>query len=540
MNKLYTLFVFCFFSLLVNAQFASAPAFPGAEGFGRYASGGRGGIVYHVTSLDDYYSQSDYNPEGKKEKPVKGTLRYAVEKKGARIVVFDVAGTITLKAPLKIEHDSISILGQTAPGDGICIKDHTVSVNANNVIIRFVRFRMGDEGRRYFHSGKTLEGHEMMIEDDAMNSAHKVGSECHDIIIDHCSLSWSSDECGSFYANRDFTLQWCLLSESLRQSVHVKGNHGYAGIWGGWSAAFHHNLIAHHDSRCPRFDHGYLSTYTGPVDYVNNVVYNWGHNSSYGGENKAGCEAKKINFIGNFYKAGPFTLNEVDGRSERMLNPTTSCSYCEKQDPTSVVPANFFFKDNLINNHAATVENNVDLDKNFNKDKFLKECVLENRVISTDYDFNGYNTITLHEANKAYEKVISHAGASLVRDDVDKEVCDDVLNGTAKYKGSRTGASGLIDTPNDVKGTRESAWPYLTGTAFLDSDNDGIPDAWEKANKLNPNDPSDANAYTIDKKGYYTNIEVYANSIVEDIIKSQRMDSKETFNEYYPKCKYKL
>lgn len=537
MNRIYTLLILFCFTILANAQFAKAPAFPGAEGFGRYTNGGRGGVVYHVTTLDDYYSQSDYSPTGKKDKPVKGTLRYAVEKKGARIVVFDVAGTITLKCPLKIENDSITILGQTAPGDGICLRNHTVSVNASNVIIRFMRFRMGDEGLRYYHSGKPLEGKEMRIEDDAMNSAHKSNAECHDIIIDHCSLSWSSDECGSFYANQDFTLQWCVLAESLRNSVHVKGNHGYAGIWGGKSASFHHNLIAHHDSRAPRFDHGYLSTFSGPIDYINNVVYNWGNNSTYGGENKAGCEPKQINFIGNYYKAGPYTINEIKDRAERMLNPTTTCSNCEKQDPASVVPAQFFFDDNIINGHAATIENNVTYDKNYDINKFLENCILKNRVLSLDYDYAKYNTLSKHDANKAFCKVVEYAGASLSRDIIDTEVCDDVNNGTAKYKGCRTGASGLIDTPDDVKGDRESAWPNLTGNALVDTDEDGIPDSWEIANKLNPNDATDGLKYTLDKKGYYSNLEVYANSIVEDIVKSQRSDAKESFKEYYPKSK---
>ena len=520
MKILANLILFLFFCIGAHAQFLSAPAFPGAEGFGRYTAGGRGGKVYHVTNLRDYCDDQRYGEKvPDKSEQAQGTLRYAIRKSGARTIVFDVAGTIELVCPLRISKDSISILGQTAPGDGICLKNYTLRIDANDVIVRFVRCRMGDECR---------------TEDDAMNAPHHGKEKKSNIIIDHCSMSWSTDECGSFYGNQNFTLQWCILAESLRNSVHDKGKHGYGGIWGGESAAFHHNLIAHHDSRNPRFDHGYLSLMAGPVDYVNNVVYNWGSNSTYGGETRAGCEPKKFNIINNYYKPGPYTRT-LSKRSDRLLNPTTQCGNCNRENPDDVVPGKFFISGNIVNGEEAGICNkNLAFDKNYSLDKFVDSCVLNERALSASYDFSAYSTISQQSPEKAYEKVVAYAGASFARDVVDREVCEDVMLGTARYKGSKSGDAGLIDSQTDAKGERESSWPELKGTAQLDTDGDGIPDEWEKKHGLNPKSKKDAVLYSLDPKGYYTNIEVYANSLVESLIKAERADAESTFEEYYP------
>ena len=283
--------------------------------------------MYHVTSLEDTNTE--------------GTLRYACSRSGARIVVFDVSGIIELKSQLKISNPNITILGQTAPGDGICLKNYTFNISTSNVIIRFIRSRMGDAIK-----GKG---------DDAMNS-YTHNNNFNNIIIDHCTLSWSTDECGSFYGINNFTLQWCVLSESLANSIHEKGSHGYGGIWGGKNAAYHHNLLASHTSRNPRFDHDYVSTLKGPVDFVNNVVYNWGGNSTYGGEscNTTG-EYKMYNMINNYYKPGSTSSNKT-----RIVNPTTKCTNCtgESTGKVNLVPGHFYISGNHMEGSATVTNDN--------------------------------------------------------------------------------------------------------------------------------------------------------------------------------------
>lgn len=516
-------------------QFASAPAFPGAEGYGRYTTGGRGGTVYHVTTLEDYCDNTDYSATKTKDSEIVGSLRSAIKKSGARIIVFDVAGTIELKAPLKIQNDNITILGQTAPGDGICLKNFTVNIAANNVIIRYIRCRLGNDGRRYYNSGTALSGTDQIVEDDAMNAYQKTGSEKKNIIIDHCSISWSVDECGSFYGNQDFTLQWCLLTESLKNAGHTKGNHGYGGIWGGERASFHHNMLANHDSRNPRFDHGYVSTLAGPVDYTNNVLYNWGSNSAYGGENLKGQTSKKFNMINNYYRYGGAT-----GDKDRLLNPTTYCTNCNSSDGTDIVPGTFYISGNYMYGFSTvtndnTCSNAIQMDSKGKSYSDWKSGYVSNtKFKATTQDFASYNTISLHTAENTYNKVLQYAGASYKRDAVDTRVCNDAKNGTTSYttstgKGSNGATGGHIDQPSDVGG-----YPTLTGTKATDGDGDGIPDEWEDAHNLNKNDASDALTYTLDSHGYYQNLEVYANYLVQDITKAERAGAAESFEEYYP------
>ncbi len=435
-------------------------AFPGAEGGGKYATGGRGGVVLHVTNLSD-----DPNDAG--------SLRHAVNLAGTRTVVFDVSGTIHLKSQLNIANGALTIAGQTAPGEGICIAGYPVEIKCSNVIVRFVRFRMGDASK---------------VEGDALTVRGR-----KNVIIDHCSFSWSTDECVSCYGNTNFTLQYCFITESLRRSVHVKGNHGYGGIWGGTNATFHHNLLAHHDSRNPRFDHSYVDNKCfGPLDYVNNVVYNWGGNSSYGGEGID--QPRQINMVNNYYKPGPATSKKT-----RLLDPTVSCPYCEKTG--TLIPGKFYLSGNYMFDSEQVT-----------KDNWLGATVKSDKVKALTRWTTGLTILTAEQtAEEAFETVLSKAGCSLRRDAIDTRIASEVRTGTASCKGSNGSTGGLIDTPADAGGYIE----YVSAEAPKDTDHDGIPDEWELAHGLDPSSASDGKATTLQPP--YTNLEVYLNSLVSDL-----------------------
>lgn len=431
----------CFLLLFVLQPRAWAwqvPAFPGAEGYGKWTTGGRNGKVWRVTSL------ADSGP---------GSLREALAAKGPRIVVFAVAGTIALESKLDIRNGDLTIEGQTAPGEGICIRNYTVTINADNVIVRYLRFRLGDEKKQ---------------EDDAFN-----GKGHANIIIDHCSMSWAVDECASFYDNRNFTLQWCMITESLAHSVHHKGPHGYGGIWGGQGASFHHNLLAHHTSRNPRFCG---SRYTHQpekeiVDFRNNVVYNWGFNSAYGGE------GGNHNMVNNYFKAGPATHAKVAGR---IVNPADT-PY-----------GRFYVTGNFVAGYPAITASNW---------AGGVQCAQPAAAYSeTPVPFV---PIVQQDAAEAYRLVLEGAGASYKRDAVDARIVQEVAGGGFTY-----GHAGIIDSQQDAGG-----WPVLQAApAPADDDLDGIPDEWEQAHGLDPHNSKDATLHTLDKQ--YNNIEVYANALI--------------------------
>lgn len=455
------LFVFsAIFFINVNSQ---TPAFPGAGGGGMYTTGGRGGKVLYVTSLAD---------DG-----TVGTLRWALNQKVPRTVIFKISGIIELSSKISIKNGNLTIAGQTAPGDGICIKDHEVFVEADNVIIRYIRFRLGN---------RDLEN-----ESDAFG-----GRNCRNLMIDHCSMSWSIDEVASFYSNENFTLQWCIVAESLNNSGHSKGIHGYGGIWGGKNASFHHNLIAHNLSRNPRFNGWKRSglKYSNSqdeerVDFRNNVIYNWGDNGSYGGES-----AGKYNIVGNYFKYGPGT------KTSKKYNITQ----VDIDDAPSLFPpgyGKYYITDNYVFESPKSTQNNwnnVVTAKGVNKDS----C-----KVNEPFQFI---PIVQHTAKIAFEKVLAFSGASLSRDTVDKRIAYETRTGTATYKGSVSGRLGLIDSPTDVGG-----WPvYKSQTAPTDTDNDGIPDGW-----LDTNYPGKT-ANNLNEAGY-TYLELYLNSLVQCITLNQ-------------------
>lgn len=438
---------------------AQVPAFPGAEGFGANATGGRGGNVIYVTNLNDSGT---------------GSLRAAIQTSGKRTVVFKVSGTIVLNSRLSISNDDITIAGQTAPGEGITLKDYPLYVSANNVIVRFIRSRLGD-----------VSG----TEDDAMGGRNR-----SNIIIDHCSMSWSVDECASFYDNTNFTMQYCMIYESLYHSVHDKGNHGYGGIWGGKGATFHHNLLAHHTSRNPRFCGSRYSNQADLelIDHRNNVIYNWGDNSCYA------AEGGKYNFVGNYYKYGPATSTSI---RDRIIQPWADNG--GNAQPEGVTGW-FYINDNYIYKHSTTTEHNwngVDLASNIS----TKEEIKLNSPVAVP-------AITEHSAPEAFEHVLARAGCIVpYRDELDLRVIQETRTGTVNYGGIFRNSSsplGIIDTQSTVGG-----WPSLSSeTAPADADSDGMPDAWEDANGLDKNLASDRNI--VNGEGY-TNLELYLNSLVE-------------------------
>ena len=509
-----------------------APAFPGAEGHGRYLTGGRGGKIVHVTNLND---------KGE------GSLRQAVSGNDPKIIVFDVAGVIALASDLTIGENT-TIEGQTAPYPGITLRYRTIRPGANN-IIRFIRGRRGQE--KDVNDGA-----------DAIWQRQKNG-----ILLDHCSFSWSIDEVASFYDNNNFTMQWCTISESLNNAGHGKGAHGYGGIWGGKLASFHHNLVAHVNNRAPRFNGaryewgGYTKnseyeTYQWEnyvqaeiVDFRNCVMFNWGSgNGCYGGPGGG-----YINIINNYYKAGPSTTNKTrvtqisvntaDNSTSTTLNGMTSRYFIEGNYVTAAGEnaANYDWQGVIYDGGVFTIDGErYSKDPNhfygsqveYKKNTSGVDCVrikLDEAVPA--------GKVTTHTAETAFEKVLDYAGASFWRDNVDERYAIEARTGEVTYSGSVTKKKGMIDIVADVNGYTEADFGTGSRPENWDTDGDGMPDYWEIANGLDPNNPEDANLYTLDKHEFYTNIEVYCNSLVEDIMKAGNEDAETTFNEYYPRIK---
>lgn len=436
--------------LLTCAACAGAPnvpstnepiAFPGAEGYGRYALGGRGGRVIKVTHLGD-------------DGP--GSLRAAVQAHGPRTIVFDVSGYIDLVRDLDINRGFITIAGQTAPGDGITLRGHSLNIKADHVVVRYIRVRPGAAAN---------------IETDAISIFRG-----RNVIVDHCSASWATDETLSISPSRkssmrsldNITVQWSIIAESLNDSVHAKGKHGYGSLVRGSDGARYtmlHNVWAHHQARMPR-PGNYLPLDVDPIgpliDFRNNVFYNWGGN--YSGYNADTESTARYSFVGNHYIAGP------DSRRNIAFDESNT-------------NARLYFSNNWMNGDPV---NDVDAVLNL-----PPEYILE----GADFD-HGYRVAPA--GLDAIERVLDGAGASLARDPIDRRIMADVRAGTGR----------IIDAISDTPG-----WPELSsGSAPRDSDGDGMPDAWETAMGLDPSNPADGPA---DRDGDgYTNLEGYLNSLV--------------------------
>lgn len=532
-----------------EVEVQEAISFPGAEGYGRITTGGRGGDVYHVTTLED----------GTQE----GTFRWACNKSGARTIVFDVSGTINLTSELKIRNGDVTIAGQTAPGDGICVAGYPFVISCPNIIIRYMRFRLGNENVAN-HEGDGLGG-----------------MDGQRIMIDHCSVSWSIDECLSVYGSKNITVQWCIVSQSLVNSGHSKGNHGYGGNWGGSGASYHHNLLAHHGSRAPRLGPRPSTQTDERMDMRNNVIYNWGGEGCYGGE------GMNVNIVNNYYKPGPATPTGTKGK--RMAAPgIRTVDYCLDKETianninkalgTTLKSGNISGSSNGTENFVTFIYNGkvqkfaIDMEANTIEVDGQTIKVLWNnwkKMLQTwgTFHINGnintlyedatednwtiglYNQVargnsvdnhniseeksrafspipfvftTTHSAEDAFERVLDYAGASLHRDSHDETMVYDTREGVVT---TTARATGLINNQNEaiyIDGT--SSWPVLNSTeAPVDTDGDGMPDEWETENGLDPNDPADGKI--VGKDGY-TNLENYLNSLVAHITEAQNEGGK--------------
>lgn len=418
-----------------SVQPKEIPAFPGAEGFGSTTPGGRGGRVIPVTNL------ADSGP---------GSLRAACEAEGPRIVVFRVSGLITLASPLVVKNPFLTVAGQTAPGDGVCIRNYTFVVATHDVVVRYLRSRLGD-----------VSGEEA----DCIT----IGPNARNVVVDHCSTAWSIDEGLSLTGTvSDVTVQWCLIAEGLKHSKHKKGDHGYGSLSrANGPVSWHHNLWAHNDARNPRLGDNYGRPPYPTFDVRNNVIYDYGEIASGLTQGEL-----KVNYVANYIRPGP---------SSKARAPIRVGS------PSNLL---FYIRDNVFEgNDALTADNSL----------FFDPVTIEGKqqvqTVAQPFPARAVHTLS---ARKAFEAVLADAGASLPRrDSVDAQIVGEVR----ERKGS------IINSQQQVGG-----WPeYRPARSLADSDDDGMPDAWETAHRLNPHDAADG-ARDRDGDGY-TNVEEYLNSL---------------------------
>jgi hypothetical protein len=459
MKKIFIIISF----VIAQSSFAQQIAFPNAEGFGKFATGGRGGQVVAVTNLND---------------SGEGSFRNALEKfpNEPLTIIFKVSGIIELQSKIQIKRSNLTIAGQTAPGDGICLKNQSLILNGasakgnhGNIIIRFIRSRPGGTDK------KGLYGFDM--------------ENCHDVIIDHCSFSWANEECAAMYDTKNTTVQWCIVSEGLYNAGHMKGNRSYGGVWGGQYASYHHNLIAHLNNRAVRFNGARAHDTMAIIDYRNNVIYNWGNvNACYGGEVNIAGGVSQVNIVNNYYKPGPAVPAEL------------KFIHASFQKENTKGTGQWYASGNIM-------EGNKFLTKKNNRGIDLAEAGFPNHAIAKN-PFDITIKIPEQTAKEAYDIVLRNAGAYLpTRDAVDERIINETKTGTAIGKGVY-GKPGIIDFPEIVGG-----WPmYKSANAPVDTDEDGMPDEWETKNGLNKNDATDRNK--IDNSGY-TMLEMYLNELVK-------------------------
>ena len=540
MKRIYFILAMTVGTMTAMAQ-EEVPAFPGAEGHARYITGGRGGEIRHVTNLNDSGT---------------GSLREALKGDKAKTIVFDVSGYIDLKSQLDITSNT-TIAGQTAPYPGITLRYYTIYFGkCDNVIVRYMRFRRSQ------------------VKDVNDGADATWGRRRNQIMLDHCSFSWSIDEVASFYDNNNFTMQWCTIGEAQNDAGHGKGNHSYGGIWGGKLASFHHNLLIHLNNRTPRFNGArytwgdfkknmYYDQYkwentiqAETVDFRNCVMYNWGQgNGCYGGPGGG-----YINIVNNYYKAGPGTKNK-----KNVTQVSVGASSNSTEGDQVGMTSRYYINGNYVTAAGEGKAANYDwagvlydgVTYTINGEKYSKDPKhFYGDTVAYKQNTDGVDCIrikvdgpcpigdiTTHSAEVTYDKVLSYVGASLYRDAVDARYIEETKDGVVTYTGTKTGIKGIVDVINDPEGEQNDKCPSFpalasnTRSADFDIDGDGMPDEWETANGLNPNDAGDANTITLDNgKGWYTNLEVYMNALVEDIMKAGNTDAETSIDEYYPAC----
>ncbi|MCM1034412.1 MAG: thrombospondin type 3 repeat-containing protein [Paludibacter sp.] len=498
-------------------------AFPEAEGFGRYAQGGRGGKVVTVSNLQDYTSQ---------ETPIEGSLRWALEQYVHQemhsqilpsaidgsdsavqrtitvyeplTIVFNVAGNIELKEDLKVKRDYLTIAGQTAPGDGICITGHSMLFNGatggemwywgprrKHLIVRYMRFRP---------STPTAENKFITYGTDVENYEY--------VIFDHCTMTWANEECLAIYDNKYTTVQWCIVAEGLYNAYHPKGTRSYCGVWGGQFATYHHNLIAHNNSRNIRFNGARAHDTIAVVEYRNNIVYNWGpNNSGYGLEFDicTPVSRNELNMVNNYYQHGP-----ASGNTDSKVSPGNKVNRLVRIDQSKASVDNGYLSQHYITGNYLTYYDTVSADNWFCgvqysafSDTAQAKQLFRAEMFSPEVEMG--LPAHLESAAESYERVLAEAGACAPRrDSQDARIVNETRTGTAIGMGSLN-KSGIIDNPMAVGG-----WPSLSGIPYTDSDEDGIPDEWEITHGLDPTNPNDGALLT---DSGYSNLEIYINSI---------------------------
>jgi hypothetical protein len=476
-------------------------AFPGAVGQGAAASGGRRGDVYHVTTLADYHP--------KNETKIPGSLRHAIRSaEGPRTIVFDVGGAIELHAPLEIHKSNLTIAGQTAPSPGITLWGYPVEITkATNVIFRYLRFRMGDFHVRVGDSTKphSYQGNGDL--DPQSANAMFIGGGSDTVICDHLSTCWSTDETFSVTTCRNVTIQNCIIAQSLNNSFHPKGEHGYGSLIrgelsledqaaGAGAFTFYRNLWAHHRARNPSFggqqnlDDGQSETdrRRTDVNLINNVVYDWRDQAFHRSE----LGTVRANVISNYFVCGP------EKRVDRVFKEGAS-------DETQVFHAgNFLDSDQDADHDGHDVSNGKAAEKAFQNFDDADQLLSEN---SKPFSFIGKLEHNIVSANAAYENVVATVGCSLTRDAVDEALIDSLTSRTGnlidsqeELRDSSGKLAGIDDVPENHRPTD------------FDTDRDGMPNEFEKSHSLDPANPADGNGTQLSDAGY-TNLEVYMNGL---------------------------